>query len=104
MDTKLKSMLGLCIKSGKLVFGVDNIIKHSAKVYLVLIDRVLSDNSIDKLKNKFKDIDANLYVLQDVPDLVGRAGCKALGVVCKNFANGLQQILLHNGCKALNQI
>jgi len=91
---KIHSLLGLCIKAGKLVFGVDNILKSATLTKLVLYDNALSQNGVDKIVNKF----ANSRIkIQCVPfclaTLVHKESCKAVAVIDKNFADGILAVL-----------
>ena len=42
---KIGTYLGFCIRSGKLVFGVDGAEKLKRDVYLLIADKTLSENS-----------------------------------------------------------
>lgn len=48
---KIKSYLGFCIKAGKAVFGVDNIVKIKRGLYLIIQDKELGNASKRKLRN-----------------------------------------------------
>ena len=54
MKDKLETYLGFAIRSGNIVYGVDNIEAKISKIYLIIYDRRLSENGVNKLKNVSK--------------------------------------------------
>ena len=86
MENKIKAYIGFAIKSGKIVFGYDNLIVAKKNPELVLICQ--SQN--DKVTNKV----INFCELRKIPcvklnfvlgDLIGR-NCKVIGIMDKNLS------------------
>ena len=56
MISKMETYLGFCIRSGKMIFGVDNIEKQRKGVKLLIVDGELGQNSLNtmlKLQGRF---------------------------------------------------
>ena len=93
MKDKLIAYLGFALKSGNLVFGVDNIEAKANKVVIAIFDDTLSDNSCNKLHNLVSRTNIKLYnsdILMD--ELLGRNNCKAIGITSKDLANAIKEL------------
>lgn len=84
---KIKTYLGFAIKSGKIIFGSDNLFASSRKPSLVLI----CSSQNDKVSNKVIDF-CNSNKIQVIKlknvllfDLLNR-NCKVLGIVDSNLS------------------
>ena len=89
-ESKIITYLGFCIKSGKIAFGLDNAEKKK-KIFLLLYDRSLSDNSTkqaQKLAAKQK-CDVLVYG-QSLGGLLHRDGCKLVAVTDQSLANAIR--------------
>ena len=93
MVNKLVTYLGFAQKSGKLLYGVDNIEAKEEKVHIALFDNTLSDNSYKKLCNIARR--SNITVYQSdiaIAELLGKANCKAIGIMSKDLANAIKEL------------
>jgi hypothetical protein len=52
MINKIQTYLGFCIRAGKLVYGTDNIEKQKKGVKLIVCDKALADNAMQKLQKE----------------------------------------------------
>ena len=52
MSTRIKTFIGFSVKSGKIIYGVDNITSSRKRIYIILFDGELSDRS-KKVLEKF---------------------------------------------------
>ena len=88
---KIFSMLGLCMKAGKLAYGSDMVeekIKHK-QVSMVIIAEDASDNTKEKFRRITNQNELRLYFFSTIEELshkIGKNNKAVLGVMDKNFA------------------
>lgn len=87
-ENKLISYIGFAIKSGKVIFGYDNLFKAKKMPYAIVYCHTLSE----KMKNKL-ELFANLKKIKLIPlenfilsDIIKRDNCKVLGICDENLA------------------
>ncbi|MBQ8320235.1 MAG: hypothetical protein IJX81_05080 [Clostridia bacterium] len=90
MIRKIGAYLGFCIRSGKIVYGVDEIEKQK-KAALILIDEELGESSkksVVKAKEKFA---APLLVVTGgvLGELLHKPAVKAVAIKEKNLASAI---------------
>ena len=90
-NDKISTYLGFCIRSGKIVFGVDRAEALKKGVHLLIANSTLSENSMKvlvKLKEKFS---CPLLVTEGVSlsELLHRPAVKAAAVKDKNLASAI---------------
>ena len=90
-NDKISTYLGFCIRSEKIVFGVDRAEALKKGVHLLIADSTLSENSMKvlvKLKEKFS---CPLLVTEGVSlsELLHRPAVKAAAVKDKNLASAI---------------
>jgi len=90
-NDKISTYLGFCIRSGKIVFGVDRAEALKKGVHLLIADSTLSENSMKvlvKLKEKFS---CPLLVTEGVSlsELLHRPAVKAAAGKDKNLASAI---------------
>ena len=90
-NDKISAYLGFCIRSGRIVFGVDRAETLKKGVHLLIADSTLSENSMKvlvKLKEKFS---CPLLVTEGVSlsELLHRPAVKAAAVKDKNLASAI---------------
>ena len=88
---KIETYLGICIRSGRIEFGVDRAESLKKGVYLLMASASLSENSMKtlvKLKEKFS---CPLLVTEGVSlsELLHRPAVKAAAVKDKNLASAI---------------
>lgn len=88
---KIKDYLGICNKAGYLIIGADNLKKYSKKLYLLLVDELVSKN-LQKVMNKFENTEVQTCLVSNLSELVEIENCKMVGI--KN--HGLAQEILKN--------
>lgn len=88
--TKVKSYLGFAIKSGKAVFGVDQIISLRRKPIIVLYDDSLSENSLSKLRNYMSKQNVNSYKIA-IEEVYHNKNCKAIGILDESLASAIEK-------------
>ncbi len=90
--TKIKTYVGFGIRSGKVVFGTDNILL-SKKVKLVIYDSNLSKNSLDKVAKHAETIGFDLIELDNLAEITHKDNCKIIGLQKGTLTNQILGIL-----------
>ena len=90
MVNKLESLLGFAVKSGKIVFGFDNLCETRKNVKLVICSPTVNEKVKQKLillcNHKNWDLIETLELLEG---LIHRENCKVVGIVDKNMASAI---------------
>jgi len=87
---KIKSYLGLSIKSGKIVIGQDRLKDYNKKVHLIVVSPTASQNLKDlslRLKEKFGC--ELIETKEDLESLLSRSGCKIVGLTMESLAQAV---------------
>ena len=99
MQDKVVTLVGFAIKSGKVVFGMDAILRNSRRKGLIITDKTLSEGSRDKL---VRQANGTVVISRVTPvsEITHREGCKVIAITDKQMAqaildnmNGNYQIL-----------
>lgn len=89
--SKLKSYLGLCVKSGGLVIGQDRLKKYNKTIYLLIVSPDATKNLEDlafRLSEKF-DCDC-IKTNELLGEIIHISGCKFVGVTNESLANAIK--------------
>jgi ribosomal protein L7Ae-like RNA K-turn-binding protein len=87
---KYESLLGFAIKAGKIVFGVDNIIK-AKKACLIIVCSSLKENSVSKILNSSSP-NRTIYRYNLVLEqLLHKEGIKAVAITDKQMATAIEK-------------
>lgn len=88
--SKIKSYLGLCVKSGGVVIGQDRLKQNNKKIYLIVLSPTATQNLKDlsfRLSEKF---DCDLVITNTVlEDLICKQGCKLVGITNQSLAEAI---------------
>ncbi|MFI3229186.1 MAG: hypothetical protein R3Y23_03355 [Bacillota bacterium] len=76
---KIKTYVGFGIKSGKVIFGTDNILLNK-KIKVVLYDPRLSQNALDKISRHGAEWGYEIIALEDIPAVTHKENCKVIGL------------------------
>ena len=99
-QNKLKSYFGFAIKSGKVIFGYDNLFKSKKAPFLVVISPDLAEKMVNKVKIFCDEHKINLLTLENLnlSDIINRDNCKVLGICDENLSFAIEnEIVLLNG-------
>ena len=98
MDKRIKSLISLCQKAGKIISGEESceraLQKKNAK--LVLICEDASDNTKKKFINKafYYKVDAIIFgTKDDISNAIGKINRATIIVTDENFANKLKELI-----------
>lgn len=82
---KIKSYLGISHKAGYLIIGADNLKNYNKKLYLILVDKNIS-NTLQKVINKFEG-QIQVEIIENLNELVEIENCKIVGIKNYGLAN-----------------
>lgn len=88
MNSKVETYIGFAIKKGSVVFGCDNIAVYRKKVYLLLVTRSLSTNSLAVMQAVADKRSCKLLTIDDY-DILTKRNCKALAVCDKSLSDAI---------------
>ena len=96
MIDKFRTYIGFAIKSKSIVYGVDNIESNLAKDCMVIIDKSLSDNSLNKLQNVVSKANIKIFTIDNITldELLHTSNCKAIGLTSVNLASAIRELNL----------
>lgn len=88
METsKIKPILGFALRSGKIVFGTDNIPVYRKRKYLILFDADLSENAKKKLILHAEPLKIPYKTVSEpLGGLLSRPGVKAVALTDPNMS------------------
>ena len=91
---KIKTYIGFAIKSGAVIWGLDNILSGCEKSKLILYDNTLSSTGVRKLTNHINKVNAECIKLPpeySLSDITGRDNVKLIAVTNANLADAIRQ-------------
>ena len=93
---KLLTYVGFAVKSGNIIFGVDQIKDSKKNIKLILACNTLSDNTMSKLSSYSTQKHIELHIIEKpctLSDIVGRENCKAVAIIDEHLADAIKQNL-----------
>lgn len=92
---KLRTYLGFSIKSGKVVFGFDNLLKLKKLPFIILISSTQNEKVTNKIFEFGKKEEIVVIKLNELKleDLVYRDNCKVIGILDFNLAKVISEEL-----------
>ena len=92
--TKIKTYIGFAIKSRKIKFGVDDILKLK-NVNLIMVSESLSDSGMKKLEGfaERKSIELVKFSENDFLELIQNVNIKAFAILDENMAVAIKKNL-----------
>ena len=88
---KIKTYIGFSIRSGQVVYGLDNIMVCKKKIKLVVVSNSISENSLDKVKNVCEKKNLDMLLLSDsLENITKRNNCKVLGILNDELAKAIK--------------
>ncbi len=93
MKSKIETYLGFCIRSRKIVFGVDETAKQK-KSFLLLVDNALGESSFKEMKKAWERLQCPMLVVDDgvLGALLHKEGVKAVAIKDKNLASAMLSV------------
>ena len=88
---KIKSYIGFAIKSGQIVYGIDNIEVYRKKIHLIIVSNTISDNTISKLQNIASKRNYDVIRLEsNLEDITKRKNCKIIAITNFELAKAIK--------------
>lgn len=91
---KIASYIGFSVKAGKIVYGYEGVIASRKRLYLLLADRLLSDNSLKKVQRYAESKGIKLYQIEGLPEYFGGKTVKCIGLAEEHLASATESELL----------
>jgi len=88
-NEKINSYIGFSIKSGKIVYGYENVILSKKKTFLVLCDEALSENSLKKVERFSQEKNIKLYKINGLSEYFGGRQIKCVGIGEEHLASAI---------------
>lgn len=94
-NNKLISYLGFCIRSGKIVFGVDAIEQYKKRVHLLFADGSIGPNSMKILIKAKENFSCELLMTTAgaLGEWLHRPAVKAVAILDKNLAQAILSVI-----------
>jgi len=93
LNNKLESLLGFAVKSGKIVFGFDNLCETRKNVKLVIYSPTTSDKVKQKLVLLCKHKSWVLIeTIDNMESLIHRDNCKVVGLTDKSMSEAILKL------------
>lgn len=93
MANKLEALLGFAVKSGKIVFGFDNLCETRKNVKLVICSPSTNNKIKQKLQLLCKHKNWNFVEsVEPLEDLIHRDNCKVVGIVDKDMSSAILKL------------
>ena len=91
MTSKVQTYLGFCIRAGKLVYGTDNIEKQKKGVKLLVCDKALADNAMQKMQKESVRLACKMLLTEKdaLGTLLHKPAVKAVGVKDEHLAKAM---------------
>ena len=91
MTRKIATYLGFCIRSGKIVYGVDDAEKQKRGIQLILVDGALSENSLKQMKKVKEKFGCPMLATEEnlLGELLHKPAVKAVSIKDKNLASAI---------------
>ena len=94
---RVKNLIHLAIKAGKIKFGVDNfvfLIRKKGRVKLVILDKSLSEGNKRKVIRLAEENNLRYFYYPGNMDEEIKFGVKLISVLDTNFARPISELLL----------
>lgn len=94
-EEKLKAYLGFSMRSGKILFGADDISAARRGIYLILADEDLGKTAMKRLKAAADALGAPMYIYREkLGGLLYKPAVKAAALRDKNLARAAEGAVL----------
>ena len=91
--SKLEALLGFSVKSGKIVFGFDNLCETRKNVKMVIYSPTTNDKIKQKLKLLCEHKDWILAEsIDNLEEVIHRDNCKVVGLLDRDMSNAIQKL------------
>ena len=92
-NEKINAYIGFSVKSGKIVYGYENVILSRKKIYLVLCDEALGESSLKKTRRFASEKGIELYMINGLSEDFGGRMIKCVGIGEEHLASAIRNEL-----------
>ena len=95
MNNKIETYLGFCIRSRKILFGIDNIDKQRKGIALLLCDEELGKSSLKSLLHAQEKFGCPLLMAEKsvLGEYLHRPAVKAVAILDNNLAQAILSVV-----------
>ncbi len=95
MNNKIETYLGFCIRSRKILFGIDNVDKQRKGVYLLLCDEELGKSSLKTLVQAQEKFGCSMLMAEKgvLGEYLHRPAVKAVAILDNNLAKAILSVV-----------
>jgi len=86
--SKINSLIGFAVKSGKIIYGLDKIVE-SFKTKLIIYCASVSDNSFEKIHDLGQTKIKTVKSIKPLCDIVYKQNCKVIAITDSQFASAI---------------
>ncbi|MCL2234449.1 MAG: hypothetical protein FWC02_02075 [Firmicutes bacterium] len=91
-NAKAKTYIGFAVKSGKTVYGLDNIESYRKRIHLLVICSTAGKGLKRNLNMYAENKEIALIETKNLSEIVHKENVKAVGVTDKNLAKAIMQL------------
>lgn len=90
----ISAYIGFAVRSGKVVYGIDNIVKCTKRIYAIFVCPTAAKNLSDKAKLFSERHDIPLATTETpLEDIVHKQNCKAIALLDHNLAKAARNAI-----------
>ena len=89
VQDKVVTLVGFAIRAGKIIFGMDSILRNHKKKGLIIVCKSLSEGSRERLVKQVGNTKVVLSRVTPVSELTHREGCKVIAITDKQMAQAI---------------
>lgn len=89
-NDKIAAYIGFSVKSGKIVYGYEGVISTKKRLFLVLCDKALSENSLKKVAKCAEMKNIKVRMIASLSEYFGGKAIKCVGLAEENLASATE--------------
>lgn len=89
----IESYLGFAVKSGKIIYGIDNLKRSNKKKHLIILSRTAADNLSKKARLYSERYGVPLAEVDSLETLLKKENCKLAALLDENMAKAILKCL-----------
>ena len=90
LNPKIASYIGFSVKARKVVYGYESVLLAKKRIYLILCDKSLSENSLKKVVRFGEQYDVKWRLIDDLSDYFGGKAIKCVGLAEEHLASAIE--------------
>lgn len=88
---RYQTYINFAIRSGVIIYGLDNILQSNKKIFLIIIDKTFNEKNRVKLDTLQKEKKCDVVVQNEdtLVDVVNKVGVKVIAITNKELAKAI---------------